>query len=343
MADWINRLLATQEVAPQTITQYAAALRYWDAWHQLRFGTPLPLAEDPPSALGSAALNAFIDDHLAIAVDGCLQMRMTSLIFDGLRQAGFNARVECVAPSTSGWRLQVLQQAHRQLRLQFDRTLGRERKPEIYAAWQAERAALGIPMALPMSATNTVSALIGACSDDHDGIMDAALILILCRLTPRQVAELRFSELSPGTVIRDGEELDAVEFTIRDPVGEFQTFQPKIRFVGNVATLIKAWGALREDEVHGDDWFFVRKARCKTSSALDHLWIARRIRLLAQQAGLANAGGRTRCSPQWLRKAYEREWREHSNLVKVARAAGVSTRSAIQLTRQARIPQPYSG
>lgn len=338
MADWVDRLLAEQKMAPRTIAQYAAGLRYWDTWHQFRYGVPLPLADAPPSAVNSDVVTAFVDDHLAIAVEGRLRMRMTVAIFDGLREAGYNARIDCVAPATSDWRLQVLQQAHRLLDLRFDRELVRRRKPEIYAAWEAERAALGIPMALPMSATNTVNALLGACSDDREGTMDVALILFLCRLTPSQVAHLRFSELAPGTIVQDGEELDAVELTIRDPVGELQRFQPKIRFVGAEATLIKAWGALREDEVlqGSNDWFFARKVRRNASAAVDHAWIAHRIRRLAQQAGLADAGGRSRVSPQWLRKAYEREWREQSTLVEVARAAGVSTRAAMKLTRRTR-------
>ena len=335
MADWVDRLLAEQKMTLRTIAQYAAGLRYWDTWHRLRYGMPLPLADAPPTAVSLDAVTAFVDDHLAIAVGGRLRMRMTVATFDGLRAAGYNARIDCVAPATSDWRLQVLQQAHRLLSLHFDRELVRRRKPEIYAAWEAERAALGIPMALPMSATNTVNALLGACSDDRDGTMDVALILFLCRLTPNQIAQLRFSELAPGTVVRDGEELDAVELTIRDPIGELQTSQPKLRFVGDDATLIKAWGALREDEVvqGREDWFFARKVRRNASPALDHAWIARRIRLLAQQAGLADASGRSRVSPQWLRKAYEREWREHSNLVKVARAARVGTRTVLRMTR----------
>lgn len=333
MTNWVDQLLAEQKLAPRTIAQYAAALRYWDTWHRLRYNVPLPLADSPPSAVSSDIVTAFVDDHLAIAVKGRLKMRMTVAMCDGLHEAGYNDRIDCAAPATIDWRLVVLQQAHRLLNLPFDRELIRRRKPEIYAAWEAEHAALGIPMILPMSATNTVIALIGACSDDRDGAMDVALILFLCRLTPNQVARLRFSELTPGTVVHDGEELDAVEFTIRDPVDELQTFQPKVRFIDAEATLIKAWGSLREDEVvqGSDDWFFARRVRRNASPALNHNWISRRIRLLAQHAGLADASGRTRVSPQWLRKAHEREWREEFNLVKVARLARVSTRSAMRL------------
>ncbi|MBB1089305.1 hypothetical protein H4F99_12530 [Lysobacter sp. SG-8] len=297
---------------------------------------PLPLAAAPPVAVSSDTVMEFIDDHLALAVGGRLRMRMALAIFDGLREAGYNARVDCVAPATSDWRLQVLQIAHRVLNLRFDRELVRRRKSEIYAAWEAERAALGIPMALPMSANNTVKALLGACNDNREGTMDVALIIFLCRLTSTQVAKLRFSQLTPGTVVQEGEELDAVELTIRDPIGQLQTSQPKIRFVGDEATLIKAWGALREDELiqGGEDWFFARKARRNTSTELNHTWIARRIRLLAQRAGVADASGRSRVSPQWLRKAYEREWLEHSGLVKAARAAKVGTRSILRMTRR---------
>ena len=336
MADWVDQLLVEQKMSPRTIAQYAAGLRYWDTWHQLRYN--VPLAEAPPIAVSSEVVTAFVDDHLAIAIEGRLRMCMTAAICDGLHEAGYNARVDCVAPATTDWRLVVIRQAHRLLNLRFDLELIRRRKPEIYAVWEAERAALGIPMALPMSATNTVIALIGACSDDRDGTMDVALILFLCRLTPSQAAQLRFSELTPGTIDHDGEELDAVEFMIRDPVDELQTFQPKVRFIDAEATLIKAWGALREDELiqGSNDWFFARKVRLNASPALNDKWISRRILLLAKKAGLADASGRTQVSPQWLRKAYEREWRKESNLVKVARSARVSTRSAMRLTRRLR-------
>jgi hypothetical protein len=127
-----------------------------------------------------------------------------------------------------------------------------------------------------------------------------------------------------------------VELTIRKPVGELQRFQPKVFIVGEEATLIKMWGLSVRMKWQGrDDWFFVRKARSEASAPLDHTWIAKRIRSLAQQAGLADADGRTRVSPQWLRKAYEREWREQSTMVKVAPQPRQYS-PATQLTRMAR-------
>lgn len=336
MADWVDRLLAEHKAAPLTIMQYAAGLRYWDAWHKIRYGVRMPLADIPPSALKPDVVDAFIDDHLAIALDGRLAMRIGSLVLDSLRAEGCNLRVDCVAPATSIWRLHVLQIAHSLMNLQLDCEQIRQRKPEIHAAWRAERAALGISMTLPMSASTTVEALINVCGDDRDGVMDVALILFLCRLTPSQAAAVRFSELTPGTVVRDGEELDFVRYVINAPFGAMQKAMPVIQFAGRPATLIKAWGALREDEVQGcDDLFFVRKARRNTFPALDHGWIARRLRILAQQAGLADASGRTQVSPQWLRKAHEREWREDSNLVRTARAAGVNTRTVLHMLRRA--------
>lgn len=335
MADWVDQLLAGLATAPQTRAQYAAGLRYWDSWHQLRFNTSLGLAETPPCAVSSETVAAFIEDHLAIAVEGRLQMRMGRIVLDGLRQAGYKARVNCVAPTTSDWRLRVLQRAHRLQNLRFDFELVRRRKPEIYAAWESERAALGIPVTLPMSATGTVNALLNVCGDDDEGVMDAALILLLCRLTPGQVAHLRFLELRPGTIVQHSQEVDFVELTIRVPLGQIQTSQPRIRFIGVEATLIKAWGAIREDRSQVEhDLFFVKKARRNSGPALNLGWIGRRIRHLAQQAGLSDASGRTPVSPQWLRKAHEREWREHSNLVKAARAARIDTRSVIRMVHR---------
>lgn len=338
MADWVDLLITEQRLAPRSIEQYAASLRYWDIWHQLRYGSALPLADNPPSAIPPDVWKAFVEDHLAISVEGRLQMRMAAPIFDGLREAGYNARISCVAPRTIDWRLQILRKAHRLMRLSFDRELVRRLLQEIYAVWEAERAALGVPMTVPMSASSTVDALLIACSDDREGTMDVALVVLLSRLTSRQIAGLRFREVTPGTTVRDGVEVDAVAWKIRDPVSDMQRFSPHLFIVGEEATLIKMWGAIREDEVveGSDDWFFVRKARGKNSTQLNHAWISRRIRSLAQTAGLADADGQTRVTPQGLRKAYEREWLEQSSIVKVARAMRTSTRSSMRLAHSVR-------
>ncbi|QSX75879.1 hypothetical protein HIV01_005055 [Lysobacter arenosi] len=225
---------------------------------------------------------------------------MASEISQGLVENGYNSRTDCPAPRTTVWRLLVLQKAHRSLELPFDYGLVVNRKPEIYSAWEAERAALGQSAPTIMSASNVLDALLSVCDGDRDGIMDAALIVLLSRLTPRQISALLFHELTPGTIFWEGEHLDAVELKVHIPVGDFQAFQPRIRFVGTDAVMIKAWGAIREDEVQGNDWFFVRKPRGNSPSSLNEKWITRRVRMLMDRAGLSRPSGHAR-DPPWIR------------------------------------------
>ena len=333
MADWIDKTWAGDSVAEKTTVQYGAVMRYWDVWHRLRYGTPLPLALARPKAVGASQVNDFINDHTAIASNGRLQMRMSPAIAQGLRDADCS-RADCVAPATTILRLQVLGKAHVRLRLPFDKASVRAKFSEIYAAYEAERAALGIPVVVPMSASNMVKALVAVCGDDREGIMDAALVHFLCRLKPVQIANLRFRELTPG-FLKSDPEIDAVGLTLRHPIGA-QVFEPNIVFIGDNALTIKRWGALREDEVQTDDWFFVRPVRGRGSAQINQLFIARRIRWLAQRAGLADAQGRVACSPELLRKSFERERHEDLPLTKVCRAARVGKQQATRMLRAAR-------
>lgn len=338
MSDVFDRLLANHELAPRTVSQYMTVLRYWAEWHRLRFGTPLALSRMSPVGVDSNVVNDFIDDHLAIVSNGRVSMKMEKSIVSGLRGAGYNVHVECVAPRTTEFRLNVLHKLHRIMGLPFEIETVRKSKAFIYAAWEAESAVLGISRDAPMSASNTVNALLGVCGADREGVRDVALVLFLCRATPSQVAELRFFEVYPGTIRKDGEEQDAVEFLISHPINDRQKFEPKVRFVGVEATLIKAWGALREDEVHQKkDLFFVGKFRnWNTSPALNPSWITARIHHLSQAAGIAGTRGCRTISPQWLRKAHEIESIDDSHLIKVARAIRVTPRSVIRMTRRTR-------
>lgn len=336
MTDWIDRIFATpvmSNVLTRTLVSYVAALRYWDSWHQLRYGVPLSLSEQMPRSVTTETVSHFVEDHLPIARDGRLHMRMRPSVECGLREAGFNARINCCAPATTHFRLQVLERAHRLLGLWLDHAFIRAKKAELYAAWEAERAALGAPAALPMSAANIQKSLLRVCGNDREGIMDAALVVLLCRLTPLQATRLRMSDLLPGTLIREGEEVDVVELTIRKPVGRLQRFQPKVRFVENEAISIKSWGAIRDIEIQLDGLFFVRQPWGTSSRSLNYLWIRRRLHRLAQRAGLADSRGRSLCSPRWLRNAFERGILEQTMLVKVARAARVGTSSVINIMR----------
>lgn len=178
MSHWIERLLDQADLSASSLRQYRIGLTYWDAWHRLRYATPLPLSEPTPHAVTAAVVNDFVADHMAIARDGQVHMRMAVEVNQGLREAGYNRDIECVAPRTIYWRIEVLKYAHRLADLPFDQRAAFKQKRELNAIWEAERAAVGAPTAVPMSAATIVKQMLHACGSDWDGVRDGALIVL---------------------------------------------------------------------------------------------------------------------------------------------------------------------
>lgn len=330
--DWIVRLFARAKWSGRTVAQYGSCLGYWDVWYRLRYGAALPLSETPPKAVSAVAIHSFIQDHLAVVEAGQLGMRMTPEIAEGLRAAGYNRNVKCAHPESTAWRIRVLSGLHKLWGLHVDERLPAEAKSELYATWEAERAAVGASISVPMSATNIVRALLAECARDREGIRDAALIVMLRYLTPNQIRLLRLCEIMHGMVEIDNRETAAIALTIPNPVGDFQKFQPRLQILGSDAEVIDRWGALRADELSTDDWFIVRGTGSR-AKPISEVWVRRKLRALASSAGIADARGRSECSPRWLRKVSEREWRENSSLVQIARVARANTRAVIKAVR----------
>jgi hypothetical protein len=105
-------------------------------------------------------------------------MRMVDEIDQGLREAGYNRDIDCVSPKTTFWRIEVLKYAHRLADLPFDRKAAFRKEAELNAIWEAERAAVGAPTAVPMSVASIVSVLLSGCGDDRDGVRDAARLCL---------------------------------------------------------------------------------------------------------------------------------------------------------------------
>ena len=345
MSDWIDPLLATAGILPLTKTQYANALGYWDAWHRHRYGAPLPLSEKPPRALDLEVVKAFIDEHAYVSANGKLHLTMPTERFARLRELGFNIHCDVPTPRTTDFRLTALNTAYKHVRLSEEESRRdywyrqvhgptvRQWINDLYASWKAEQVSVQGSEPLPMSVTQIVSSLLRVCGSDRDGLRDAALLVLLQRITPQQAAGLRFKDITPGYVPEGEERISEVEFWIQKPVSAMQLADRKVRFLHHDADVIKAWGVVRESEASGDDPFFGRALHGLTTE-LSHRWVCRRVLLLARRAGLADIEGRTTICPRWIRKGYEREFREQSTLVQVAKAAGVTIRGALQLARE---------
>nr|WP_034387636.1 site-specific integrase [Comamonas composti] len=92
--------------SPNTRSSYQSALRYWAAWHVLRFGQQLRLP------LGVACVLQFIVDHAQRQTAAGLMCEMPSSLDQALVDAGYKGKKGPPAHSTLVHRMAVLSKAH---------------------------------------------------------------------------------------------------------------------------------------------------------------------------------------------------------------------------------------
>lgn len=101
----VRELLREGESA-NTRNSYQSALRYWSAWHALRFGGPMQLPLDVPRVL------QFIIDHAQRQTSAGLVCEMPPSIDQALVAAGHKAREGALSHNTLVHRMAVLSKAH---------------------------------------------------------------------------------------------------------------------------------------------------------------------------------------------------------------------------------------
>lgn len=118
--DWITEVLERSLLSGKTVENYQTCLRYWDAWHRLRYLAQFPLARVPPIAVDSQIVFEFIRDHSSVAMNGELMMAIPDGLRRQLNNEGFLVKSRCWSPQTIQLRLSILGTAHRLLGLSFD-------------------------------------------------------------------------------------------------------------------------------------------------------------------------------------------------------------------------------
>ena len=345
--DWIHRILSRRVLSSTSQAQYARCLVYWDTWHRLRYeGRPLPLAQNPPFTVGNSVLRDFAHDHLAQVAEGTIGCRMNDAIAHALRAQGFNRRGSGLSGVTSRWRLDILVTAHRTANLSVDRDLVNQLQEQLQAAWASARIVTGAPSPTVPSARDFVAMLRRACPDNRDGVRATALVTLLQILTVRQVVQLKFGDLIPGYIGPSNDLVRVVDIYIRHPVNRFQVSEPFRRLEGDDAEAVTLWGSVRVYDTMGEDYdrapaetpFFVRDiARSGRSVPITYRWVSATVQQLARWAGVPYNDGKTRCSGGFIRKNYEREFREELLLVRIAARLGLkSTRSALRIMDRTR-------
>lgn len=83
----LHDLLAKHSLAPATISSYASALRYWDAWHRASTGDPIHLLREPRVPVPTATVCAFIAHHAPrVMADGSTGLAMPPVVLERMKQ-----------------------------------------------------------------------------------------------------------------------------------------------------------------------------------------------------------------------------------------------------------------
>lgn len=154
-----------------TLRSYAAALRYWAAWFQLRYRQPLALPVPIPAVV------QFIVDHVErLREDGALVHDLPPNLDAALVATGFKAKLGAPKLTTVKHRLAVLSKAH-QLQ-ELTNPLRASEVQELLRRVRRAYASRGVrATSKPALVNASLDALLSTCTDGLPGIRDRALLL----------------------------------------------------------------------------------------------------------------------------------------------------------------------
>ena len=155
-----------------TTRSYASALRYWSAWHALRYGAPL--GEQPVSV---AVVSQFILDHLQRQTREGLKFELPATVDRQLVDMGAKGALGALAHATVGHRLAVLSKWHR-LR-DLDSPCDDHRVKTLMAKARRGQAKRGVTVRKKTAAVSEpLQAMLATCTDGLRGLRDRALLLV---------------------------------------------------------------------------------------------------------------------------------------------------------------------
>ncbi len=260
------RALLREGESANTVRSYASALKYWAAWFQLRYRTPLLLPVAVPAVL------QFLVDHVErTAEDGLLRHDLPPAIDEALVAGGFKAAPGVPALNTVLHRLAVLSKAHQVRELAnpmrdpaVQELLRRIRR--VYAA-RGERPA-------PKTALTKapLEALLATCTDGLTGLRDRALLLFAFASGGRRRSEVA------SAVIENLHQVDETTYLYRlthsktDQAGSALKADAEKPIVGVAAEALTAWLAA-SGVTSGPIFRRIRKTRAAEPLAGQAVWL----------------------------------------------------------------------
>lgn len=168
--DAMKALLAEGE-SSNTVRSYQAALRYWAAWFDLRYGQAIDLPVPVPVVL------QFIVDHAQRTVDDGADHQLPHCIDQALVDSGFKGKLGAPTLSTLSHRLSVLSKVH-QLKALPNPCQAPQVK-ELMAKTRRAYAKRGaVKNKKPALTREPLEALLATCDDSLRGVRDRALLLL---------------------------------------------------------------------------------------------------------------------------------------------------------------------
>lgn len=180
--------LLSQGESANTRASYQSALRYWQAWHQLRYGQALQLPTDVPHVL------QFIVDHAERQTPAGLRNELPESVDRALVQGGHKARMGALSHNTLVHRVAVLSKYH-----QTQGWTNPCQDPHVRELLARTRKAYAKRGAMPQKKAaltkDLLSALLATCDDSLRGKRDRALLLFAWASGGRRRSEVAQADM----------------------------------------------------------------------------------------------------------------------------------------------------
>ncbi len=183
----VNDLLREGE-AQNTQASYRSALRYWAAWHAIRYGQPIQLP------VPAACVLQFIVDHADRTTDKGLTHELPLEMDQALVKAGYKGKLGAMAHNTLVHRVAVLSKAHRIREVKnpcqdpkVRELLSRTRKAYV------KRGAL--PQKKDAITRDPLQAMLETCDESLRGKRDRALLLFAWSTGGRRRSEVAQADM----------------------------------------------------------------------------------------------------------------------------------------------------
>lgn len=219
--------------SPNTRMSYQSALRYWAAWHALRYGRQiaLPLAAD--------CVLQFVVDHAQRSTSQGLACELPPAIDRALMEAGYKTRLGAPAHSTLVHRVAVLSKAHQVRDLanpchdpRVRELLSRTRKA------YAKRGAR--PQKKEALTRDLLSQLLDTCDDSLRGRRDRALLLFAWASGGRRRSEVAGADMRFLRRLPSGDYLYTLAYSKTNQAGVDAPENHK-PVIGPAARALEAW------------------------------------------------------------------------------------------------------